>query len=88
MKPQGTGTPGTVAITGVASRIGQAAAGRLLEQRWTMFGLDALHGRLDAAVVQVAAYHGRFRAIVCEVTDANRVVERGRQAAFIPPESP
>lgn len=31
----------TVAITGAASGIGQAAARRLLGESWTVFGLDA-----------------------------------------------
>ena len=59
----------TAAITGAASGIGRAAAQRLLGQGWTVFGLDVA----DAAL-RAVSNDPRFKPIVCDVADANRVV--------------
>ena len=76
---------GTVAITGAASGIGQAAARRLLGQGWTVFGLDAARDRLDATAAQFAAFQDRFKPIVCDVTDATRVAAAFAEINFITP---
>src|SRR5665213_4606391 len=64
----------TVAITGAASGIGRAAARRLLEQGWTVFGLDVAKSRLDAVAADFAAFQDRFKPVLCDVADAARVV--------------
>src|SRR5690242_13055789 len=61
------------AITGAASGIGQAACRRLLEQGWTVFGLDNAPGRLTAVASEFAAWQDRFRPVICDVADAARV---------------
>ena len=53
----------TAAITGSASGIGQAAARRLLEQGWTVFGLDAARERLDATAAQFASHAALYQAV-------------------------
>jgi NAD(P)-dependent dehydrogenase (short-subunit alcohol dehydrogenase family) len=64
----------TVAITGAASGIGQAAARRLLQAGWTVFGLDMAQSRLDTVAGEFAAFQERFKPMRCDVTDATRVV--------------
>jgi len=59
----------TVAITGAASGIGQAATKRLLGEGWTVFGLDISAERLRAA-----SNDPNFKPVVCDVADPNRVV--------------
>ncbi len=58
----------TVAITGAASGIGEAAAKRLLGEGWTVFGLDLAAERLRAVSGDT-----RFRPVACDVADANSV---------------
>lgn len=67
----------TVAITGAASGIGQAATHRLLGDGWTVFGLDVSEDRLRAT-----SNDPRFKAIVCDVADANRVVAAFAEIGF------
>jgi NAD(P)-dependent dehydrogenase (short-subunit alcohol dehydrogenase family) len=64
----------TAAITGAASGIGQAAAQRLLEAGWTVFGLDVAKSRLDTVGHAFAGYQDRFKPVVCDVADPARVV--------------
>jgi NAD(P)-dependent dehydrogenase (short-subunit alcohol dehydrogenase family) len=64
----------TVAITGAASGIGQAASRRLLEAGWTVFGLDVARDRLDAVASEFSGYQDRFRPIRCDVANADSVV--------------
>ncbi len=59
----------TVAITGAASGIGQAATLRLLDEGWTVFGLDISEDRLRAT-----NNDPRFMPVVCDVADPDRVV--------------
>jgi NAD(P)-dependent dehydrogenase (short-subunit alcohol dehydrogenase family) len=75
----------SVAITGVASGIGQAAARRLLGLGWTVFGLDAARERLDATAAQFAAAGSRFKPIACDVTDASGVVAAFADIGFVSP---
>lgn len=77
--------PGTVAITGAASGIGQAAAARLLRQGWTVFGLDVAQARLDAVAAEFASFQGRFKPVVCDVADATRVVAAFAEIGFVTP---
>ena len=63
----------TAAVTGAASGIGQAACRRLLDSGWTVFGMDNAPGRLDAVAAAFSVHQGRFRPVVCDVTDAARV---------------
>ncbi len=76
---------GTVAITGAASGIGQAAVRRLLGQGWTVFGLDAARDRLDATAAQFASFQDRFKPIVCDVTDATSVAAAFADIGFVTP---
>jgi NADP-dependent 3-hydroxy acid dehydrogenase YdfG len=72
----------TVAITGAASGIGQAACRRLLDAGWSVFGLDNARDRLGAVADGFSAYQERFRPVPCDVADA-----AGVTAASIPPGS-
>jgi 2,3-dihydro-2,3-dihydroxybenzoate dehydrogenase len=76
---------GTIAITGAASGIGQAASRRLLQQGWTVFGLDAAQPRLDAAAAEFAAFQDRFKPVPCDVADATRVAAAFAEIAFVTP---
>ncbi len=76
---------GTAAITGAASGIGHSAARRLLEQGWTVFGLDAARERLDATAAQFASFGDRFKPVVCDVTEATRVVAAFADIMFVTP---
>jgi NAD(P)-dependent dehydrogenase (short-subunit alcohol dehydrogenase family) len=67
----------TVAITGAASGIGQAAAKRLLGEGWTVFGLDISEDRLRAT-----SNDPQFKPVVCDVADANRVVAAFAEIGF------
>lgn len=60
----------TAAITGAASGIGLAAARRLLEAGWTVFGLDNAQDRLDRVAAGFAEHGARFRPTLCDVGDA------------------
>ncbi len=60
----------TVAITGAASGIGQAACRRLLKAGWSVIGLDNARARLEAVSRGFAGYQDRFRPIQCDVADA------------------
>lgn len=62
-----------VAITGAASGIGQAASRRLLAAGWTVFGLDVAQARLDAVAGAFSTYQDRFRPMICDVADADKV---------------
>ncbi len=75
----------TAAITGAASGIGQAASRRLLEQGWTVFGLDNEASRLDAAAAGFATFQDRFKPLACDVTDATRVVAAFAEIGFVVP---
>ncbi|MDR3536623.1 MAG: SDR family NAD(P)-dependent oxidoreductase [Acetobacteraceae bacterium] len=75
----------TAAITGAASGIGQAAARRLLEAGWTVFGLDVAQGRLDAVARDFADHRDRFKPIVCDVADATRVVAAFAEIGLVSP---
>jgi NAD(P)-dependent dehydrogenase (short-subunit alcohol dehydrogenase family) len=57
------------AITGAASGIGKAAAARLLDAGWTVYGLDI---RQPAAQPH---YQDRFKPIQCDVSDAASVTQ-------------
>jgi len=76
---------GTVAITGAASGIGQAASRRLLQQGWTVFGLDVAKSRLDAVAAEFAAFQDRFKPVPCDVADATRVVAAFAEIGFVTP---
>jgi NAD(P)-dependent dehydrogenase (short-subunit alcohol dehydrogenase family) len=67
----------TAAITGAASGIGQAAVMRLLGDGWTVFGLDISEDRLRAT-----SNDPRFKPVVCDVADPNRVVAAFAEIAF------
>jgi len=75
----------TAAITGAASGIGQAAARRLLEQGWTVFGLDNAQPRLDAVAAGFSAFQDRFKPVACDVTDATNVVAGFAGIGFVVP---
>ncbi len=75
----------TAAITGAASGIGQAAAHRLLEQGWTVFGLDNAQHRLDAVATGFAGWQDRFKPVLCDVADATRVVAAFAEIGFVAP---
>lgn len=75
----------TAAITGAASGIGQAAARRLLEHGWTVFGLDNAPPRLDSVAAEFAAFQDRFRPVPCDVTDAARVTAAFAEIGGIAP---
>lgn len=75
----------TVAITGAASGIGQAAAQRLLQAGWTVFGLDMAQDRLDAVARTFATYQDRFKPVRCDVADATRVVAAFAEIGFVTP---
>lgn len=75
----------TAAITGAASGIGQAAARRLLEAGWTVFGLDLAQDRLDAVGREFGAFQDRFKPVVCNVADAARVVAAFAEIGFVTP---
>jgi NAD(P)-dependent dehydrogenase (short-subunit alcohol dehydrogenase family) len=68
----------TAVITGAASGIGLAAARRLLDQGWRVFGLDL-------AAADLAPPAGRFIPIPCDVTDASRVAAVFEQIAAATP---
>lgn len=68
----------TAVITGAASGIGLAAARRLLDQGWRVFGLDL-------AAADLAPPADRFIAIPCDVTDAAGVAAAFRQIAATAP---
>lgn len=76
---------GTIAITGAASGIGQAAARRLLQQGWTVFGLDVAKQPLDAVAAAFAGYQDRFKPVLCDVADATRVVAAFAEIGFVTP---
>jgi NAD(P)-dependent dehydrogenase (short-subunit alcohol dehydrogenase family) len=61
------------AITGAASGIGEAAARRLLEAGWTVFGLDVAQARLEAVAAAFSGYQDRFRPLHCDVADTASV---------------
>ncbi len=63
----------TAAVTGAASGIGLAACRRLLDSGWTVFGMDNATARLDAVAAEFSTWQGRFRPVVCDVTDAAQV---------------
>ena len=63
------------AITGAASGIGHAAARRLLEAGWTVFGLDVAQARLDMVAAALSGYQDRFRPLRCDVADAASVTD-------------
>ena len=67
----------TAAITGAASGIGQTAVMRLLGDGWTVFGLDISEDRLRAT-----SNDPRFKPVVCDVADPNRVVAAFAEIAF------
>ncbi len=67
-------------ITGAASGIGLAAARRLLDQGWRVFGLD-----LPQALAAVAPSTDRFTPIACDVTDAARVAAAFAEIATTTP---
>jgi NAD(P)-dependent dehydrogenase (short-subunit alcohol dehydrogenase family) len=67
----------TAAITGAASGIGQAAVMRLLGDGWTVFGLDISEDRPRAT-----SNDPRFKPVVCDVADPNRVVAAFAEIAF------
>ncbi len=67
-------------ITGAASGIGRAAARRLLDQGWRVFGLD-----LPQALAAVAPSTDRFTPIACDVTDAPRVAAAFAEIAAATP---
>jgi NAD(P)-dependent dehydrogenase (short-subunit alcohol dehydrogenase family) len=71
------------AITGAASGIGQAAARRLLEQGWTVFGLDNALGRLEASASAFADFQDRFKPVPCDVADATRVAAAFAEIGFV-----
>jgi NAD(P)-dependent dehydrogenase (short-subunit alcohol dehydrogenase family) len=71
MSPTGTGK--IAAVSGAASGIGRCACRRMLENGWTVFGLDVVEERLDAVRDEFAGFHGRFLPIVCDVADASQV---------------
>lgn len=75
----------TAAITGAASGIGQAASRRLLEQGWTVFGLDNEPSRLDAVAAGFSSFQDRFKPLTCDVTDATRVVAAFAEIGFVVP---
>jgi NAD(P)-dependent dehydrogenase (short-subunit alcohol dehydrogenase family) len=75
----------TAAITGAASGIGQAAARRLLQAGWTVFGLDVAHERLATVAEGFAAFQDRFKPVVCDVADATRVVAAFAEIGFVTP---
>ncbi|HUD61612.1 MAG TPA: SDR family oxidoreductase [Acetobacteraceae bacterium] len=68
----------TAAITGAASGIGQTAVMRLLGDGWTVFGLDISEDRLRAT-----SNYPRFKPVVCDVADPNRVVAAFAEIAFV-----
>jgi NAD(P)-dependent dehydrogenase (short-subunit alcohol dehydrogenase family) len=57
----------------------------LLDQGWTVFGLDAAQENLDATAAQFSAQHDRFKAIHCDVTDATSVVAAFANIGFVTP---
>ena len=67
-------------ITGAASGIGRAAARRLLDQGWCVFGLD-----LPQALAAAAPSTDRFIPIACDVTDAPRVAAAFAEIAAATP---
>ena len=75
----------TAVITGAASGIGLAAARRLLDQGWRVFGLDVTQAALDGAADTLSPHEGRFTAIACDVTDALRVAAVFEQIAAAAP---
>jgi NAD(P)-dependent dehydrogenase (short-subunit alcohol dehydrogenase family) len=75
----------TVAITGAASGIGEAAAKRLLEAGWTVFGLDLSAERLEAVAAGFGGARDRFRPVVCDVASATRVVAAFAEIGFVTP---
>lgn len=74
----------SVAVTGAASGIGQAAARRLLRLGWTVFGLDSARAGLDVTAAELAA-DARFKPILCDVTDASAVVAAFADIGFVAP---
>jgi NAD(P)-dependent dehydrogenase (short-subunit alcohol dehydrogenase family) len=67
-------TPGRIAaVTGAASGIGEAACRRLLNEGWTVVGLDVAETRLEAVRDGFSGFQGRFRPVVCDVADAASV---------------
>ena len=75
----------TAAITGAASGIGRAAAKRLLEQGWTVFGLDHAPAQLESAAAGFSGFQDRFKPIACDVSDATRVVAAFAEIGFVVP---
>ena len=73
------------AITGAASGIGQAASRRLLEQGWTVFGLDNAQPQLDAVAAGFTTFQDRFKPLLCDVTDDTRVVAAFADIGFVVP---
>lgn len=61
------------AITGAASGIGHAAARRLLQAGWTVFGFDLAADALRSVSDAFSPWQGRFRPVVCDVADAASV---------------
>ena len=80
-------TPGTAAITGAASGIGQAAAERLVAYGWTVFGLDLSADRLASVAGRTASgsASGRFVPIPCDVASADSVVAAFQRIATTAP---
>ena len=75
----------TVAITGAASGIGEAASRRLLQQGWTVFGLDVAKSRLDAVAAGFAAFQDRFKPVLCDVANATSVITTFAEIGFAAP---
>jgi NAD(P)-dependent dehydrogenase (short-subunit alcohol dehydrogenase family) len=67
------GTGKIAAVSGAASGIGQAACGRLLEQGWTVYGLDNAMDRLSAVQNTFAGFQDRFQPLTCDVTSPDGV---------------
>jgi NAD(P)-dependent dehydrogenase (short-subunit alcohol dehydrogenase family) len=57
------------AITGAASGIGMGAAKRLLDEGWTVIGLDLATG----AMQDLAGHGERFQALACDVASADSI---------------
>jgi len=70
-----TGTGKTAAITGAASGIGRAASLRLLQDGWTVFGLDVANNGLQQVANDRGTFEHRFQPIVCNVGDATAIAD-------------